>query len=115
MNRREASVFVLAAWLVGGLADGVAAEGMPENTDGLVRQRSKRLKYVYLLPGAPTSAVTTRSCWTPRRSPSRARPMTRTSPRLPLEPARPPPRFSPRPSRQAAMRSRLRRAKACSE
>ena len=52
MNRREASVFVLAAWLVGGLADGVAAEGMPENTDGLVRQRSKRLKYVYLLPGA---------------------------------------------------------------
>ena len=55
MNRREASTFGLAAMLVGGFAPAVAAAGMPETRDGLVRQNSKRLKYVYLLPGADFS------------------------------------------------------------
>jgi hypothetical protein len=60
MNRREVSAFVLAVMLAGGFADGTeSAEGAPENSDGLVRQRSKRLKYVYLLPGANFSGYDT--------------------------------------------------------
>jgi hypothetical protein len=52
MNRREVAVFALAALAAPVGVNEAAAKGPPANWDGLVRASSKRLDYVYLLPGA---------------------------------------------------------------
>jgi hypothetical protein len=51
MNRREVGLALAAAVAASG-AGRALAKGMPAEWDGLQRRSSKRLEYVYLLPGA---------------------------------------------------------------
>jgi hypothetical protein len=52
MNRREVGLALAAAVAASGAGKALAAKGMPAEWDGLQRRSSKRLEYVYLLPGA---------------------------------------------------------------
>jgi hypothetical protein len=51
MERRQLFILALSAIVAGGVGSAAVA-APPETWDGLVKQNSKRLKYVYLAPGA---------------------------------------------------------------
>jgi hypothetical protein len=51
MNRREVVLFTAAGAVLLGARSG-GSDDAPTTWDGLVRVQSKKLKYVYLAPGA---------------------------------------------------------------